>query len=98
MFNFQFTGPYQGHVWTLLSPYLHIFSFQLAKILKSFVTESTWYKGYISSIQNWHHTQTIFGPCIGHIWPSSTSRLATALKSSKLSQLFARDMLMQCLF
>ena len=80
MYNVQFTGPYQGHVWTMLGPCLHIFSFQLAKILKSFETESTWYKGYISTVQIWHHTKTTFGPCNGHIWPSSTSRLARALK------------------
>ena len=65
MYNVQFTGPYQGHVWTILGPCLHIFSFQLAKILKSFETESTLYKGYISSIQ----IGTISRPYLDHVMP-----------------------------
>ena len=51
--------------------YVCIFSFQLAKILKSFETESTCYKGYISRIKFFtilgpqlDNVMTIFGPAL----------------------------------
>ena len=44
------------------------------------------------------HAKTIFGPCNGHIWPTSTPRVTKALKFSRLSQLSTRDILIKSLF
>ena len=89
MYNVQFTGLCQGHVWTMLGPCLPIFSFSWNS--ENFGDSVNLIKRiYISSLQIWDHTKLYLDNvmAIFDIWPSFTSRLARALKFSRLSQPF----------
>ena len=92
--SLYFLGPYQDYVWTMFGLALLLDWIQLWNCQVS--VNMVWCPCH-GVFTFWDHIRAMFRPCLDHVWPSSNSGSAIALKFSRLNQFVQRPIYMECL-
>ena len=71
-------GPYLGHVWTMIEPYLAQWYIQTIQRSEIYKFDSMWSLAHFWRLSTlWGNVNAMFGPSWDPVWPNFISRLAT---------------------